>query len=288
MEKLVELREGLETKREELELDFLGVAPTDRFKNAPKSHRPTDLLPATRSVIAVGLKIAEGVCEANHRAFEEEGLRHEIYSYEMHGYVSMNDKLNESVRSLASWLERRGHKSLPIPASSPKDGLKLMGTLSNRHAAVTAGLAEFGWQGLAVTEEAGPRVRWATVLTEASLPEDQLSEEGLCQDCRRCAEVCPVGAIPLEESVELEIDGKSYNYSALNKWLCLTGTSGWNTKTGREEEKLNLPPSPEAEDYLQALREESYWGKSERVGSMCGRCIIECPIGEPSYLNLST
>lgn len=271
-------RTDIEKVCKKLDIDFLGVASLNRFRNAPQLHRPQDLLPDAQSVVSVGLRIPDGVSEANRRAFEIDGMRHSIYIYQMHGYVLLNEKLNQTVLTITRYLEKRGYKSTPIPASRPSDSYKKMGVFSNRHAAVAAGLATFGWNSLAITSQAGPRVRWASVLTSASLPPDLLQEEEICNGCHKCVGVCPVNAIPTEESVDLEIEDRIYEYSKLNKWRCsIGGTSGFSTKLSRKSFKISDDPGPK--EYLRALDFEDHWQKMERIGSMCGRCIIECPVG---------
>ena len=272
--------ELVEFVRQEGPADFFGVRSQERFKEAPRFHRPEQILPGAESVLSFGLKIPEGVRKANHRAFQEEGLRHAIYIYQMHGYVELNRELNRIAYRVARFLEDEGYLSTPVPASPPIDNKDLFGAFSNRHAAVAAGQAEFGWNALAITEESGPRVRWVSVLTEADLSPDPLLDQGLCgkEDCRECVRVCPVDAIPAEEDVELKIDGRTYTYSKLRKERCrIGGVSGFSTKMARNE--LDLPPEPTEEDYLRALDKEDRWHEMERIASMCGRCIVECPVG---------
>jgi len=50
------------------DMDHVGVASVDRFKNAPNGWKPNDLLQSCRSVIALGLRIGDGVKMANQRA----------------------------------------------------------------------------------------------------------------------------------------------------------------------------------------------------------------------------
>lgn len=68
------LRTDIEKLGQKLDVDFVGVASQNRFKNAPKFHKSQDLLPDIQSVISVGLRIPDGVSEANHRAFEMDGF----------------------------------------------------------------------------------------------------------------------------------------------------------------------------------------------------------------------
>jgi len=274
------LKNQLRNLAEKRSSDFFGVAPVSRFKEAPKFHKPRDILPESKSVLSVGIKIPQGVRKANHRSFSKKGMRDAIFIYQMHGYVTINNKLNKIAYSLANFLENQGFVSTPIPASAPSNRKDLVGIFSNRHAAVAAGQANFGWNTLAITEEAGPRVRWVSVLTSADIPPDPLLKGDICdrEDCNKCVEFCPVEAIPDTESVELTMEGKKFVYSNLIKERCRTGgVSGLSTKMA--EQKLELPTNPGPDDYLKALDKESSWHKMERIASMCGRCIIECPVG---------
>ncbi len=63
-----------------------------------------------------------------------------------------------------------------------------------------AGLGEIGRMGLLMTPELGPRVRIAVVTTDLPLvPSVRRHDDTMldfCRRCRKCAEVCPSGAIP--------------------------------------------------------------------------------------------
>jgi len=63
-----------------------------------------------------------------------------------------------------------------------------------------AGLGEIGRMGLLMTPRLGPRVRLGIVTTDVPLvpdpPGDEASVLDFCTVCRKCADTCPVGAIP--------------------------------------------------------------------------------------------
>lgn len=117
------------------------------------------------------------------------------------------------------------------------------------------------------------RLKWM------DLTPDPLNEEEISNGCHKCVEVCPLSAIPEEESVSLEIGDHFHEYSKLNKWRCrIGGTSGFGTRLSRKRFEISDGPGPE--EYLEALDFEDHWQNIERIASMCGRCIIECPVGE--------
>ena len=43
------------------DIDFVGIAPVERFIHAPEGRRPTDLLPGAKSVIVIGMHILHAV-----------------------------------------------------------------------------------------------------------------------------------------------------------------------------------------------------------------------------------
>jgi epoxyqueuosine reductase QueG len=66
-------------------------------------------------------------------------------------------------------------------------------------AAEAAGLGRIGRNGLLLTKKIGCRVRLAAVTTDAPLETDTPKPfplELVCENCNKCAELCPAGAIP--------------------------------------------------------------------------------------------
>ncbi len=71
--------------------------------------------------------------------------------------------------------------------------------------AIQAGLGEYGRNGLLITEDFGPRVRLGKIFTNLPMQADKPVSFGVkafCNDCRRCADSCPVKAIPQDEPIE--------------------------------------------------------------------------------------
>lgn len=281
MKDMSELRSKLESVAME-DVDYFGVASVDRFVSAPEGRKPNDLLNTCRSVISLGIKIGKGAIHANNLAYRRDGLRHGIYIYMAYGYVILNNVLDRTALRLSSILEREGFMSVPIPASAPADIGGFMGAVSNRHAAVAAGLGEMGWNALLITPEAGPRVRVVTVLTEAELvPDEMYSGEQLCNKdkCRVCIKACPMDAIPEEDFVEVDFGDKGFRYANIDKVKCLFGVDGLSKKTlGRIE--LTPPGHLTIDDVAEASKRVDPWQSREKIASMCGRCIIRCPVGK--------
>lgn len=65
--------------------------------------------------------------------------------------------------------------------------------------AARAGLGQIGRHGLIVNKKYGSRIRIGAVTTDAQLLQDEPADFKLpkvCEVCRKCSELCPVGAIP--------------------------------------------------------------------------------------------
>jgi len=272
------LKNKIQRLAKENDIDLVGFSSVERFKYAPPKKRPTDLLEDAKTVISIGIGIRRGVREANIKAYR--GLRSAIYIYMIYGYNILNTLLNQGVLKIVKLLEEKKFIGVPIPASPPADYMKLMGVFSNRHGAVASGLGNFGWQSVLLTPQFGPRLRLASVITNAEIEEDSLFTETLCkgEKCVICAEVCPVKAIPLKDAVELEIGGSHYRYSKIDKWRCRIAEQGLTKLTLGYTEFDGLG-EVNGEVYLEQLKKENPWQRLERQGSYCGQCIIHCPVG---------
>jgi ferredoxin len=92
-----------------------------------------------------------------------------------------------------------------------------------------AGLGEIGRMGLLMTPSLGPRVRLGVVTTNLPLISDSRSDDpsvlDFCQVCKKCADTCPVRAIPAGD--RHEIDGAlrwRINQENCYRYWCVTGT----------------------------------------------------------------
>ncbi|MDD5338573.1 MAG: hypothetical protein PHG35_04070 [Dehalococcoidales bacterium] len=203
---------------------IVGVAPVERFDGAPPGHHPLDLLPRVKSVIVVGVRIPDPVVDYDeyHLKMKEMntdlGIEANIENFYMQmGHYVEDMMLNTISVKLANWLEiDYGLRSLPTP-NAAHTGLghpvmePRLGFFSQRHAAVRAGLGEFGLSGLVINPQFGPRVRYVSVITEAELEPDPLLKEKACMRGKcggangpACQQRCVNNALTLRPGVDMD------------------------------------------------------------------------------------
>jgi len=175
--------EEVKAKIKDLGADLVGVADTEPLKRL-RLDPPTLLDPFQRA-IAIAISLPKAV-------FEQ--IKDRPTPLYASVYRSANGILDEMAFRTANLLQKDGFTGLPIPASQVLDRQNWFGAITHKAVGRMAGL---GWQGkslLLVNPKYGPRIRLATILTDAPLEPDSPMENG-CGDCTRCADACPVGAI---------------------------------------------------------------------------------------------
>jgi epoxyqueuosine reductase QueG len=139
--------------------------------------------------------------------------------YRHHCYDVINQRLDILTSMISSVLQRGGYRAFPVPASQRIDDENLCGIFSHKLAAHLAGLGWIGKSCLLVTPEKGPRVRWATVLTDAPLSITGEPMDEQCGTCNQCVEVCPVKAFTGEPFRENEPRAIRYDASKCDRYF---------------------------------------------------------------------
>jgi epoxyqueuosine reductase QueG len=260
-----------------------GVSGIDRFKTAPEDRRPEKVLPGCKSVIVVGQSLLDGVIQANFRAFEDgRGDLKGIYG--TYGYAMIpNFELTYIVYALARYIERNwGAVATPCSTGPMTNGMQI----SIRHAAVAAGLGQFGYSSIVLTPEYGPRVRFGVLLTTLELePDPMYGGPSLCnpEKCGICEKVCPTGAIRkhgTHEPEHVEMGGKSYDYTLVHFSKCRKALQAMTKALGGRDDYL-LEADPTMEDLFAAeQRMPIDTAGLQHVSSWhCGKCQTYCPAG---------
>jgi epoxyqueuosine reductase QueG len=174
-------------------IDLVGIADATNLMCASPPRPATDLMPTARSVIVMAVAHSLGAVYAPSIKL---WTRNKMQTSRV---------LDCAAEKVARLLERNGHLSLPVPVEihkiNPETGkkfsyTKVIGHLSLKHAAVSAGLGQIGRSNLLLTERFGPHQRLGAIITEAPLEPDPARDLNLCIDsCRNCEASCPVGAL---------------------------------------------------------------------------------------------
>lgn len=191
------LKKVLLQKCKSLDIPLVGVANVERWCSplflpwVPEEFYPQSIYPETKSVIVIGLPVPLPVLETSPS----------IYYREL--YNTVNSLLDQYTYRLSNFLTDKGYPSIFVP----RDGYGNIEVLlqnpiaffSHRHAALLAGLGNFGVNNTVLTPEYGPRVRFGSILTTAELPQDSILETQLCTRCMRCVKMCPANALKKED-----------------------------------------------------------------------------------------
>jgi epoxyqueuosine reductase len=279
------LEKEIKQRAKKMGMDMCGIAPVSRFENAPKGTNPADFLPGCKSVISIGVRLADGAVQNIMRNFED-GKRSAQGIYGTYGYnMAPNFHLLYTVYDIAQFIER---KTKFAAAPTPVGPLMTGFSISQRHAAVAAGLGEFGWLSIVLTPEFGPRNRFGAILTTAELkPDPMYSGPKLCDPtkCNICTTVCPTGALSKYGDKEArrvvypDKDGeKTWEYCHVNMTRCRIGTQALMKKTGGSKDYVaSLEAS--AEEVNTAEKMVMPEGLQTSPTWKCGKCLAYCPAG---------
>jgi len=113
----------------------IGLAPAERFRDAPEKHHSNELCRNARAVIVLGITVAKGIAASP-----------DYHLYALQGsYRTTCRRLYEVSLELCMYIESfDNHHAVPVPSCAPMvfQGMEPWGILSLKHAAVFAGLGQ--------------------------------------------------------------------------------------------------------------------------------------------------
>ena len=248
--------------------DLVGIAPVERFEGAPKRHKPEDILPGAKSVVAMAKRIPLPIVKSIPSPY-----------YDRFGYHDLNAHLRELTYNVSVFIEDLGFEAFPLDPSvddkareveilqeAPEPKIRILGDFSHRHAIVAAGLGEFAASSMVVVPKFGPRVRVVSVITTAPIePSPLLGGRGKFNICQpekcglQCVKKCPAKALPGDGTID---HFKCRNYRNPGAYTLEY------FKSIAESSKAKGPAS------------SGPGGRTTPpVGQTCGICIKVCPIG---------
>ena len=169
--------------------DFVGVADLTPTHDAIARQWGPVIAGYPRAV-SLGIALLHPIVDQLPRQADREAAM----TYRHHAYDVINQRLDLITSEIASSLQAEGSSAFPVPASERFDDKRLCASFSHKLAANLSGLGWIGKSCLLVTPEHGPRVRWATVLTDAALDVTGQPVDDQCGDCTLCVDICPVQA----------------------------------------------------------------------------------------------
>ncbi|MDR2707994.1 MAG: 4Fe-4S dicluster domain-containing protein [Nitrososphaerota archaeon] len=166
--------------------DVVGVAASKDFGLALDGFRPADVLVGCRSVVVLGAAFSSAVLD-------------DVLEYSASRNVMLT-KMTEMAKSVAKRIKADGYKVKAVSASGGRtvvvNGCKeLFGHVSLKHAAELAGLGVIGKNYLLTNLQYGNLLWFSAVLTDAELLPDSKVQFDMCDNCNKCVEACPVGAL---------------------------------------------------------------------------------------------
>ena len=208
------------------------------FDAAPKGMHPKDFIPEARAVVSFAMPILDPVMDAPARLGEipsdmiPDNIRRYYYDllYDIAGHQVHDFQLQVIGQMIGQFLMTQGCQAMTFPTSGmhpmrekvveerklwegPSPFGYTNGPFSHRHAATRAGLGEFGLNNVVLTPQFGPRQRFNSVITDASLVADPLVAKPIClrDKCRLCQKACHMNAITLRS------DPKVRDYRSVEK-----------------------------------------------------------------------
>lgn len=244
----------------ELGLDDVGFAAASNYIS-PSSPPLESIFPGARSLVIMALQELDN-CESGNMQIA------------FGGRMDIMEFGRTSNYKIARFIQREfGAKAMTIPLSYPLEmSFKTkgcIGDVSLRHAAVAAGLGQFGRNNLVLHPRLGSRAVFAGLITDLELTSDPQAEE-ICTNCNLCVEKCPGNA--------LEDEGKT------NLMRCLKNSQPYGIAANIRfwAQLLESPP----EEQKKMIADEYFW-KLYQAGFIgfqyfCFNCMKNCPAGNRS------
>lgn len=185
------LKKKIAREARKLGADLIGFAPVSRWRESNElkpEYWPDTIWSKAQTVIVLGIPMLLPIVESTP------SINHTVL------YDTTNVLLDQMAYRLAVYLNNLGHASIFMP----RDGYgsleillkKMPACFSQVYAGKYAGLGTIGHSHNLLNPKYGPRARYVSVLTSASVTGDPLIEKDLCRKgCTICSQLCPAQAM---------------------------------------------------------------------------------------------
>jgi len=168
--------------------DLCGIAPVERFEDAPEGFKPKDIFSDTQAVVVLAKRFPEGAISSASPVpytFASETILREVFRVTCEFALRLQDA---------------GATAVPIPSEPYEywdaDAKEGKGILSLRHAGYLAGLGVRGKNTLLTNDVFGNRITLGALLIDAALEGDPIARYTFCSEkCNLCIEHCPGKAL---------------------------------------------------------------------------------------------
>ncbi|MBE6494647.1 MAG: epoxyqueuosine reductase [Methanosphaera stadtmanae] len=161
--------------------------------------------------IAIGHRMLEDIIEKIPLTYNDDELAQEY----LDEYYHSHQRVSKIAKKIIKYIENENYQAIELDVSGTNPSLNLKMPFSNKASAHLAGIGWLGKNNLLTTEKYGPRITWATILTNAPLAEyTGRPMESLCGDCDMCVKACPGKAI-----TDLPDPAKSYDPNKCGEFL---------------------------------------------------------------------
>src|SRR5660397_200416 len=144
--------------------DYVGFADAGDYES-PQSPDLSSIFPGVQSLVVMAFRELSSCASPNMRVA-------------MSGRLDLMDFTRSCTYQVARTLEKEGATVMAVPVSYPLEmGMEtkgVIGDVSLRHAAVAAGLGDFGRNNLVLHPGLGSRVVFTAILTDLKLTSDEL------------------------------------------------------------------------------------------------------------------
>jgi len=236
--------------------DYVGFAAAGDYES-PQSPDLSSIFPGVRSLVVMAFRELSSCASPNMRVA-------------MSGRLDLMNFTRSCTYQVARTLEKEGATVMAVPVSYPLEmGMEtkgVIGDVSLRHAAVAAGLGDFGRNNLVLHPGLGSRVVFTAILTDLKLSSDEPAES-ICDECGDCVDNCPVGALDQEGRTEVMAclkNSQPYGVAANIKFWAKYGAA-------------------DAEERVEMLKDPHFWRLYQAgfIGFQyfCFNCMATCSAG---------
>jgi epoxyqueuosine reductase QueG len=184
-----------------------GIAPIERFNDAPEGFGPLDLFPETKSVIAFAKQVPKSTLHMSS-PIPYTVLEHIIL-----------EETHRIAFEMMLYIENSGFSAAFVPSEPyeywDEERKTGKGLVSLKHIAHRCGLGAFGNNHLLYNPKLGSLIKIGAVLTNATLEPDDMLEMKICKDnCKLCESKCPSGALTKDGVYQYKCRGYSQRETA--------------------------------------------------------------------------